>query len=314
MKYFITGGAGFIGSNITDRLFQTESCQVIIFDDFSGGRSAFLKSHFGNPEFKLIEGDVLDSTSLEKAMKGCNFVIHLSANPDIARGSIETDLDIRQSVLGSYNVLEAMRNQGIKQLAFTSGSGVYGDVGSVETAENYGPLFPVSMYGASKLGAEAIISAFCHMFGMTSWFFRFANVVGGRQTHGVGYDFLRKLRKDPGKLVILGNGLQSKSYIHVSDAISAMLIAIRNTDDPVNVFNVATGDYISVNEIAQIVCDEMGLREVEFSYTGGERGWTGDVPVVRLNSERIRKLGWRPKYSSAEAVRHSMRELLQDLD
>ena len=256
----------------------------------------------------------MDSTSLEKAMKGCNFVIHLSANPDIARGSIETDLDIRQSVLGSYNVLEAMRNQGIKQLAFTSGSGVYGDVGSVETAENYGPLFPVSMYGASKLGAEAIISAFCHMFGMTSWFFRFANVVGGRQTHGVGYDFLRKLRKDPGKLVILGNGLQSKSYIHVSDAISAMLIAIRNTDDPVNVFNVATGDYISVNEIAQIVCDEMGLREVEFSYTGGERGWTGDVPVVRLNSERIRKLGWRPKYSSAEAVRHSMRELLQDLD
>jgi len=313
MKYFITGGAGFIGSNMADRLLQDMTNEVTVLDNFCSGRMSHIEHHLKNRRFKLVRGDLLDIGLVKDAIKGCDFVFHFAANPDIAKSMIETDLDLRLGVVATYNVVEAMRINGVKQIAYSSGSGVYGDVGLTQTHEDFGPLLPISMYGASKLGAEGVISAFCNMFDIQAWIFRFANVVGKRQTHGVGFDFVRKLKNNPEKLEILGDGTQSKSYIHISDVIEAMLFVIKNSSQTTNVFNVATDDYITVNEIVEIVTKEMGLKSVKFVCTGGKRGWKGDVPIVRFNLEKIHKLGWKARYNSGEAVKLSVKELLGDL-
>lgn len=310
MKYFITGGAGFIGSHMCDRLLDNLNNKVIVFDNFCSGKKSYIEHHLLNPSFRLVTGDMLDLKSLVKAVAGCDFVFHFAANPDIAKGMVETDLDLKQTIQATYNLLEAMRINKIKYIAYSSGSGVYGDVGLKETPENFGPLLPISMYGASKLGAEGIISAFCHMFDMQAWVYRFANVVGKRQTHGVGFDFIRRLRTEPTTLPILGDGKQSKAYIHVSDVIDAMLFIIDKTKSQVNLFNVATDDYVTVNEIAQIVIKEMNLKNVQFTYAGGDRGWKGDVPIVRFNLDKIHSLGWGAKYKAVEAVRLSIQEML----
>ena len=310
MKCFITGGAGFIGSNITNILIS-EGHSVTIYDNFISGKEEFIKHHYKNPLFKCVKGDLLDKDKLIEAIKDHDIVFHFAANPDIAKSMIETDLDLRLGIIATYNVVEAMRLNGVKKIAYSSGSGVYGDVGLTPTPEDFGPLLPISMYGASKLGAEGVISAFCNMFDMQAYIFRFANVVGGKQTHGVGYDFIKKLRKDPTTLEILGDGTQSKSYIHVSDVIDAILFVIKNSKDKVNLFNVATDDYITVSDIANIVVKEMGLKDVKFQYTGGKRGWKGDVPVVRFDLTKIHKFGWKSKYNSSEAFRLSIKNLLE---
>ena len=310
MKYFITGGAGFIGSTMTERLLANENNKVTIFDNFCSGQMKYIEQYTNDKRFKLIKGDLLDLNTVKEAIKGHDFVFHFAANPDIAKAMIETDLDLRLGVIATYNLLESMRLAGVKNIAYSSGSGVYGDVGLTETPENFGPLLPSSMYGASKLGAEGIISAFCHMFDMQAWMFRFANVVGKNQTHGVGFDFIRKLKENPRKLLILGDGSQSKSYIHVEDIIDAILFIIKSTNATVNIFNVATDDYITVNEIAEVVAEEMKLKDVIFGYTGGKRGWKGDVPVVRFTLTKIHSLGWKSKYNSKEAIRKSIREML----
>ncbi|MFH1445580.1 MAG: NAD-dependent epimerase/dehydratase family protein [Nanoarchaeota archaeon] len=310
MKIFITGGAGFIGSNMTDRLIK-EGHSVTVYDNLISGREDFIKHHYDNPNFKIINADLLDKEKVIESMKGHDMVFHFAANPDIAKSMIETDIDLRLGIVATYNVVEAMRLNGVKKLGYPSGSGVYGDVGLTPTPENFGPLLPISMYGASKLGAEGVISAFCHMFDMQAWIFRFANVVGRKQTHGVGYDFIRKLKKDSKRLEILGDGSQSKSYIHVDDVIDAMLFAIEKSNDKVNLFNVATDEYITVNDIASIVIEEMGLSSVELQHTGGDRGWKGDVPVVRFDITKIHNLGWKSKHNSSEAIRLSIKELLE---
>ena len=307
----ITGGAGFIGSNMTDRLLNDEKNEVTIIDNFCSGQMSYIKDHQKNNRFNLIKGDMLDIELLKDIIQGQDFVYHFSANPDIAKGMIQTDLDLKQSIIATYNLMEAMRIHNIKNIVYSSGSGVYGDVGFIETAESFGPLLPISMYGASKLGAEGIISAFCHMFDIQAWIYRFANVVGRRQTHGVGFDFINKLRKNSEMLQILGDGKQSKSYIHISDVIEAMLYTIEKSNDRVNLFNVATYDYITVNEIAKIVIEEMALNNVILEHTDGDRGWKGDVPVVRINQRKINNLGWKPKLSSIEAVRLSIKEMLE---
>jgi len=311
MKVLITGGAGFIGSNMTDRLLNDEKNEVTIIDNFCSGQMSYIKDHQKNNRFNLIKGDMLDIELLKDIIQGQDFVYHFSANPDIAKGMIQTDLDLKQSIIATYNLMEAMRIHNIKNIVYSSGSGVYGDVGFIETAESFGPLLPISMYGASKLGAEGIISAFCHMFDIQAWIYRFANVVGRRQTHGVGFDFINKLRKNSEMLQILGDGKQSKSYIHISDVIEAMLYTIEKSNDRVNLFNVATYDYITVNEIAKIVIEEMALNNVILEHTDGDRGWKGDVPVVRINQRKINNLGWKPKLSSIEAVRLSIKEMLE---
>lgn len=310
MKAFITGGAGFIGSNLIDALIN-RGHNVTVYDDFSSGSREYLKQHNNNPNFKCIEGDVLDKKKIIESIGNSDVVFHLAANPHISKGMTETDLDLRLGIVATYNVLEAMRIAGIKKIVFSSSGVVYGDVGT-KASEDFGPLLPVSMYGASKLGSEGMISAFCNMFDMQAWIFRFANVVGEKQTKGVIYDFVKKLKAAPHELEIFGDGNQSKPYIHVSDVIDAVLLALEKSDDNVNLFNIATNDSISVNEIAQIIIEKMGLKNVKLRYTGGTRGWKGDVPKVAFDVTKIHNLGWKAKYNSFESIRKSLEAMLGD--
>ncbi len=315
-KYFIVGGAGFIGSHFTDRLLADRSVTAVtLYDNFSSGREWHSQQHLGDARFRVVRGDVKDIEPLMAAMAGHDVVIHLASNPDIARAATEPDIDFREGTFLTNNVLEAMRRSGTGSILYASGSGVYGDLGENEAHEDYGPLLPISTYGASKLAGEALISSYCHMFDFTGRVFRFGNVVGPRQTHGVGFDFLRQLLKNPHTLRILGDGTQSKSYIHVEDVVNAVLLASDDRRQKYSAYNVATGDYITVTEIANLAVECAGLEQssVTFEYAGGNRGWKGDVPVVRLNTDRIRALGWRCQRGSADALRASMLGMLDDI-
>lgn len=314
-RYFITGGAGFIGSHFADRLLADPTVDAVtLFDNYSSGREWHSAHHLADSRFHAIRGDVKDLGLLTESLKGHDVVIHLASNPDIARAATEPEIDFREGTWLTNNVVEAMRVSGTQTILYASGSGVYGDIGETEANENYGPLLPISTYGASKLAGEALIAAYCHMFALTGRAFRFGNVVGPRQTHGVGFDFLRQLLKNPSTLRILGDGTQSKSYIHVRDIVEAVLLAERRALERFAVYNVAT-DYITVTEIAVLAVECAGLdpRQVTFEYTGGRGGWKGDVPVVRLNAERIRSLGWMAYAASREALRDSMMSMVVDL-
>jgi len=314
-RYFIAGGAGFIGSHFTDRLLADRAVGgVTIYDNFSSGREWHYEQHLDDARLRIVRGDVKDIEALTTAMGDHDTVIHLASNPDIARAVTEPEIDFREGTLLTNNVVEAMRRSGTRTILYASGSGIYGDLGEKEIDEDYGPLIPISTYGASKLAGEALISAYCHMFDFTGRVFRFGNVVGPRQTHGVGFDFLRQLMKDPHRLPILGDGTQSKSYIHVRDVVEAVLLAAQQSHPRFAVYNVAT-DYITVTEIAHLAAECAGLNSssVKFEYTGGNRGWKGDVPVVRLNTDRIRGLGWVSRSGSREALRDSMMSMLSDL-
>jgi UDP-glucose 4-epimerase len=313
-RYFITGGAGFIGSHFTDRLLADPSISgVTVYDNFSSGRHWHYEMHTADPRFSVVHADVKNMDMLTASMVGHSAVIHLASNPDIQRASFEPDIDFREGTCLTNNVVEAMRRSGTSTILYASGSGVYGDQGELEVAEE-GPMKPVSTYGASKLAGEALIRSYCHMFELTGRAFRFGNVVGPRQTHGVGFDFLHQLLKNPRKLRILGDGNQSKSYVHVQDIVDAVLLAEARSTTPFSVYNVAT-DYITVREIATLAVECAGLdpNEVKIEFTGGHRGWKGDVPVIRLNSDRIRSLGWTGRRGSREAVRESMLALLPEL-
>ncbi|HET9157135.1 MAG TPA: NAD-dependent epimerase/dehydratase family protein [Myxococcaceae bacterium] len=312
----VIGGAGFIGSHFVDRLLSDPSAgRVTIFDNFSSGREWHHAHHRSDRRFSVVRGDVKDLDALRGAMGGHDLVIHLASNPDIARAATEPDIDFREGTYLTQNVVEAMRQTSTRRILYASGSGVYGDLGELEADEDHGPLAPISTYGASKLAGEALITSYVHMFGLTGAMFRFGNVVGPRQTHGVGFDFLRRLLKDPSELQILGDGTQSKSYIHVSDVVDAVLLTHRASKKPVDVFNVATGDYITVREIAELACECLGLgsERTRLSFGTGNRGWKGDVPVVRLSTERLRSLGWRCRRTTRDALKASLMEMLPDL-
>jgi len=314
-RYCIVGGAGFIGSHFIDRLLSSEAtAQVTIFDNFSSGREWHYQHHASDKRLKIIRGDSSDINALTEAVRGHQVVIHLASNPDIARAAVEPEIDFYQGTVLTNNVVESMRRTEVPRLLYASGSGIYGDIGEKEAHEDMGPVIPVSTYGASKLAGEALISSYCFMFGLTGCAFRFGNVVGARQTHGVGFDFVRRLVADPTRLRILGNGLQSKSYIHVSDVVSAVLHANEYSTRDFNAFNVATGDYITVNEIADLAVEVVGLNENPplYEHTGGDRGWKGDVPIVRLNTDRIRALGWTNRLNTREALRASLLSLFSD--
>ncbi len=313
-RFLIVGGAGFIGSHFADALLaESNTRSVTIFDNLSSGREWHYEHHEGDTRFKVVVGDVKDLATLCETMKGHDAVIHLASNPDIARAATEPEIDFYQGTLLTNNVLEAMRRAGVGRLLYASGSGVYGDLGETEAGEDHGPLIPISTYGASKLAGEALISSYCHMFGITGCAFRFGNVVGPRQTHGVGYDFVRHLSADPTRLQILGDGSQSKSYIHVSDIVSAVLVANGALISKFQAFNVATGDYITVREIADLAVEVLDLKQFPvYEFTGGDRGWKGDVPVVRLNTDRIKSLGWRCRFDTRTALQQSLRSLAAD--
>jgi UDP-glucose 4-epimerase len=311
-RYCIVGGAGFIGSHFVDRLLADDTVAgVTVFDNFSSGRHWHLEHH-ADARLRVVEADVRDLDRLVTAMAGSDTVIHLASNPDIARAATDPAVDFDQGTLLTHHVVEAARLSTVTQVLYASGSGVYGDLGEIEADEDYGPLIPVSTYGASKLAGEALIASYCSMFDLRACVFRFGNVVGPRQTHGVGFDFIRRLLEDPNELSILGDGKQSKSYVHVTDIVDAVLLAARRPPRPFRAFNVATGDYITVTEIAELALEVLGLHDTAFRFSGGDRGWKGDVPVVRINTERIRALGWSNAMSSRQALAASMTSMLAD--
>jgi UDP-glucose 4-epimerase len=311
----IVGGAGFIGSHFTDALLaRAETRRVTLFDNFSSGRERHFEQHAGDDRLQVIRGDAADVDALTVAVAGHDVVIHLASNPDIARAVTEPEIDFFQGTALTHNVVEAMRRAGVGRLLYASGSGVYGDRGETLLKEDSTPLQPVSSYGASKLAGEAMIASYCAMFGLTACAFRFANVVGARQTHGVGFDFLRRLRQEPARLRILGNGKQSKSYVHVRDVVAAVLLAHSRVTEGFDVWNVATDDAIAVTELAEMAAEVLGIHSPpRWEYTGGDRGWKGDVPVVRLDASRMRALGWRPRFTCREAVRRSLEEMAEEM-
>jgi len=306
---FVTGGAGFIGSHLVDRLLA-EGCQVTAYDNLSSGRREWIQGHLGNPRFRFIEADLLDLETLKTAMAGHDVVFHLGANTDIPKGNKIVDLDLKNCTIATYNVLEAMRANGVNRILFASSSTVFGDPPVLPAPESIGPALPISLYGAGKLACEGLISAYCHLFGLQAWIFRFANVLGSRMSHGVVYDFIHKLQANPKELEIMGEGQQYKAFFLVEDCIDGMLLAYERSDGGCNLFNLGTEQATKVDDIAHTVCEEMGLKDVKFNYTGGRRGWPGDVPQVELDITAMKRLGWQPKYTSHEAVRIAARRLL----
>ena len=313
---FVSGGAGFIGSHLVRRLLADAALQrVVIYDNFSSGQESYLTDLRSDPRLVVVKADLKEKEAVVEAMRGSEVVFHLAANPDIAKAVTQPDIDFWEGTFLAQNVLEAIRINGVKRLLYMSGSGIYGENAAVAFAEDYGPCFPISTYGASKLACEALISAYCHMFELRARAFRFANVVGPRQTHGVGYDFVRRLKADPTRLRILGDGSQSKSYIHVEDILEAVFLADENGSAKYDVLNVATDDYVTVREIADLAVKVSGLDPagVKYEFTGGDRGWKGDVPIVRFNCAKVKGLGWRCRRNSSQAVGDAMTAMRAEL-
>ena len=247
---------------------------------------------------------------IERACIDIDLVCHVAANPDVRLGASDTKIHFDQNILATYNLLEAMRKNNVKKVVFTSTSTIYGEAQIMPTPENYGPLIPISLYGASKLACEALVTSYSHTFDMQAWIFRFANIVGPRSTHGIIVDFIRKLRENPTQLEILGDGQQEKSYLHVSECVNSILFAIEKSREDVNIFNIGSEDTISSTEIGRVIVEEMGLSDIKFIYTGGSRGWKGDVPKMRLDIEKLKAIGWKPVYTSERSVRETSRALL----
>jgi UDP-glucose 4-epimerase len=317
-QVIIVGGAGFIGSHFTDALLaDARTTRVTLYDNFSSGQEWHYAHHADDARLNVVRGEANDQDHLTTAMEGHDLVIHLASNPDIAAAMTNPAVDFDDGTKITFNVVEAMRRAAVPRIAYASGSGVYGDLGEIEATEDHGPVIPVSTYGASKLAGEALISAYAYMFDSHGLVFRFGNVVGRRQTHGVGFDFVRRLRANPRELTVLGNGTQSKSYVLVTDVVRAVLMAVdASADLPFRAFNVATGDYVTVREIVGLALETLGLTtdETDVSYGSEPRGWKGDVPVVRIDTARIRALGWEPTTGSAGALRISMKAMLDDLE
>jgi UDP-glucose 4-epimerase len=313
MNVFVAGGAGFIGSHLVRHLLTEGGAEnIVVYDNFSSGKMWHLREFIHNSHLNIIKADIKDLPKLTEAIAGAHIVYQFASNPDIAKAMAQPDIDFWEGTYLTQNVLEAMRVSGVKRIVYASGSGVYGETGLVEVIEDSSSFLPISTYGASKLAGEALICAYCHMFGMQGLVFRFANVVGPHQTHGVGYDFVRRLLRDPSQLVILGDGNQSKSYVHVEDVISAMQWIVGQGWRGFEYFNVATEDYVTVREIADLVVQRLGLDKVAYAFTGGARGWKGDVPTVRFNTQKLRALGWQNRRTSREALRDSIDSMIGD--
>lgn len=300
VKYFITGGAGFIGSNLVNRLLELEQA-VVVYDNFSTGFERFLVTALKEPLFTLVRGDLLDQGTLTRAMAGSGFVFHLAANADVRFGTKYPRKDLEQNTIATFNVLEAMRANGIKKVAFSSTGSIYGEPDIFPTPEN--APFPVqtSLYGASKLACEGLIEAYCEGFGFQGWIFRFVSILGERYTHGHVFDFYKNLSKDPEHLHVLGDGKQCKSYLYVQDCLDAMLVAIEKAQEKVNIFNLGTDEYCKVNDSIKWITEYLGLNP-RISYDGGKRGWIGDSPFIFLDCSKTKALGWKPKVTIREGI------------
>lgn len=307
-KFIITGGAGFIGSKIVQRLLDDKHV-VRVLDKVSKKNAARLESFWNNKNLSYVRIDLSRSKYLD--FKGFDTIIHLAAPADAAEGYKHTDLDLKCGTISTYNVMESMRLQNIKKIIFASSSTIYGYQDRTPIKETQGMLFPASLYGASKLSSEAIISAYCYLYGIKSWIFRFGNVLGPDVSRGVVFDLVNKLKKSDHELKVLGNGKQIKDYIYIDDLINAILHAYRKSNERINVFNLGSG-ILSVNEIVKIILDELKLRRIRIIHTGGPKGWLGggwpgDINLVHYDISKIKKTGWKPTYSPEKAVRLTVR-------
>lgn len=313
MKALVTGGAGFIGSHLVDYLIN-EGKTVRVIDNLSSGSMDHLERWSDDPRMELFEVDLLDKDALDGAIKGCGEVYHLAANPEVNAKNASPEDHFRQNIEATFNLLEAMRRSGEQKfIVFTSSSTVYGEAETIPTREDYGPLVPISLYGASKLACEALLTAYASMYGFRAIIYRLANVVGPRSNHGVIYDFVHKLRISPDELEVLGDGSQSKSYLYVDDCINGIVKGIER-GKRVDIYNIGSWDRTNVLEIAETVKDEMGLGGAKIRLTGGVdggRGWKGDVKIMQLDMDELKSVGWAPKYGSAEAVRLTARSVIE---
>lgn len=307
MKYLVTGCAGFIGSNLTDRLLQ-QGHHVIGVDNLSTGFIEFLDNAKKSSRFELIQSDLLNKNAITSVVKNVDAVFHLAANADVRLGTNHPNKDLEQNTIATFNVLEAMRTHHVKRIAFASTGSIYGEASVIPTPEQ--APFPVqtSLYGASKLAAEGLIQAYCEGFHFQSYIFRFVSILGERYTHGHVFDFYKQLLHDPNKLFILGNGQQKKSYLYIQDCIDAILLAMDRAQDKINIFNLGTDEYCQVNDSIGWICDYLGVSP-EKIYAGGERGWVGDNPFIFLDTSRIRSLGWKPKLSIREGITQTIQFL-----
>jgi len=320
LRIVVTGGAGFIGSHLVDELIK-EGHEIIVVDNLSSGSLNNIKHHMDNPDFKLVKDDLKNfGSNWVKEFKDCDAVFHLAANPEVRVSVTEPRIHFNENILATFNVLEACRLNNVRYLVFASSSTIYGDAEKLPTPEDYAPLEPISVYGAAKLSCEYLAITYSRLYGIRTLILRYANIIGPRLNHGVIYDFINKLRRNPHQLEILGDGTQRKSYLYISDAISATYFLfdylVKGAVSDYEVFNVGNDDWITVNEIAKIVVNEMGLKNVEFVYkpaTPDGRGWKGDVKFMLLDISKLKSLGWSPKLTSYEAVRRTTRDLLKEI-
>jgi UDP-glucose 4-epimerase len=317
LRVVVTGAAGFIGSHLVDSLMEREGFFVRAVDNLSSGNLENISHWFGDARFEFVRGDLKNSEIGFKSIDDMDVVFHLAANPDVRLGEVDPSVHFRENLSVTFNVLEAMRkSETAKRIVFASTSTVYGETDVFPTPEDYGPLLPISVYGAAKLGSEGLISSYGHTFGLSAILLRFANIVGARSKHGVIVDFVRKLKHNPEELEILGNGTQKKSYLHVKDLVNAFFTVLNLLDKNgvVQVFNVGSSDQVDVKRIAEIVCEEMEIRNPRFRFNdvlGDGRGWKGDVKTMHLSAERLKSLGWKPTLTSEEAIKLGCKELLK---
>ena len=310
MKAFVSGGAGFIGSSLVERLLDVGH-EVTVYDNLSTGLLQFLEYARDFDRFRLVKGDLLDEDSLSEAITGHEFVFHLAANADVHFGTEHPRRDLEQNTIVTYNILEAMRNHGIRKIAFASTGSVYGEATVIPTPEVAPFPIQTSLYAASKLAGEGMIAAYCEGFGFQSWIFRFVSILGERYTHGHVFDFYRELKQNPSRLEVLGNGKQRKSYLYIQDCIDAILLALEKSNESVNVLNLGVDGYCEVNDSIGWICEELGVSP-KLDYTGGDRGWIGDNPFIFLDTSKIRDLGWKPKLSIKDGVLKTVQYLKEN--
>jgi UDP-glucose 4-epimerase len=312
-EFSVVGGAGFIGSHIVQSLVKSNRT-VNVIDNFCSGSLTHLGKFINHSNVVINELDVENTSELIKAISGSRLLIHLASNPDIARAAIDPRIDFTQGTVLTESVVEASRVTGVEKILYASGSGVYGDAGS-NMLDEESKLNPISTYGASKLAGESLLSSYAYMFGMQAVAFRFANVVGPRQTHGVGFDFIRRLTANPTSLKILGDGRQTKSYVHVDDVVNAVLSFVDIKGPDFDVYNISTRDSLSVNDIGDLTFKALGLNksDVNITFTGGDRGWKADVPIVKLDPSKIESTGWHPKFTSLEAMQDALVAMRQEI-
>jgi UDP-glucose 4-epimerase len=310
MEIFVTGGAGFIGSFVVDKFAQRNF--VTVYDNLSSGKEEFIQHHYGKKNFKFVKADLLDIERLNKEIKAHNTVWHMAANPDIRKGTESTMIDLQQNTIATYNVLECSRRNDIKSIVFSSTSTIYGRANVLPTPEDYGPCLPISLYGASKLACEGLVSAYAELYGIKAYIYRFANIIGHRSTHGILYDLVEKLNKNRKTLEVLGDGKQKKSYLMVEECVDGMAFGFNHAKDKLNYFNLGASDQISVKRIVEIVLEEAHLPDTRIKYTGGESGWKGDVPRFLLSTDKMTKLGWKAKRTSEQAIREAARIVVKE--